>query len=314
MAAKSLPRYVPLLLGKGLLASLVLIIGTVLGSLVTTAFRLPAPQMPAAVNPGIVTLLMVPSGMLMAIALGELFKRLPFKFRSRVAGIFVYYYLVACLLQTLEAVMFTRYTNFAYGAVSQFVPALLFAWIIALLWKPKETNASLVKPVVRLFSERAGGEWVWRLLLAWLIYVPVYYGMGRIVSPFTAPFYLNPDLNLGIVLPNPIHMIDMQFLRGALYVLAALPIIAAWPHGKGNLWFWLGLTLFLQVSVVPLIQGYWYPWGMKLPHAFELLAGSFVQAYFYVHLFGNNNRFVTIKRGGSAGAKAANNMYPSGRR
>lgn len=117
---------------------------------------------------------------------------------------------------------------------------------------------------------------------AWLIYLPLYYVVGKAISPWVAAYYTEASLSL--VLPEVQTIVDMQIWRGALFVLIIFPVVVLWRDSMTSLWRWLGLALFVQLAVVPMILGYWLPVAVRLPHAVELAIDSFAQAYIYAQL------------------------------
>jgi hypothetical protein len=134
------------------------------------------------------------------------------------------------------------------------------------------------------FSGYQRSGWAWRLLVAWLIYPPIYYLIGRIAALFTLHYYQDLSLNLGLTLPNVSTLLLMQVLRGVLFLLAVAPILGSWRGGRTGLWLWLGLVIFVQIANQIIVQAYWFPLGLRVPHTIELLVDSFVQAGFYVWL------------------------------
>ncbi len=79
-------------------------------------------------------------------------------------------------------------------------------------------------------------------------------------------------------------LLAMQVLRGALFLIAALPIIVVWRCSRKGLWLWVGMVIFIQIAGQPILQAYWLPLALKIPHSLELLADSFLQAGVYVLL------------------------------
>ncbi len=77
-------------------------------------------------------------------------------------------------------------------------------------------------------------------------------------------------------------LMAMQVLRGALFLLAVLPIIVAWRGSQRNLWLTLGSVIFVQMAIVTVVQAYWMPFlAVRVPHGLEIMADSFAQAGVY---------------------------------
>lgn len=277
-------KYSLISLLKGILASFVGLIGLVIGSIITPLLGFAAPPTPEGLDPGITMFLFMISGILVSVALGELFKNLHQKFLERFLTLFFFNYLIYGLLQVLEQIIFTTTMNLDYGAVSNCFQSIFLSLAVSLLWKPGKPALSIVTELPKYFSKRNPSDWVWRILLAWLLYVPLYYVVGRIISPLVTPYYIDSSLASGLVLPEVQTMLGMQVVRGALYLAAALPVLILWKKSRPSLWMWLGFSIFIQIAAVPLIQGYWLPLGLRIPHAVELTVDSFIQAYVYARL------------------------------
>jgi hypothetical protein len=140
--------------------------------------------------------------------------------------------------------------------------------------------------MVDYFSARKPSDWAWRFVLAWLIFPPIYYLAGRVVALFTLRYYTDPSLNTGLTLNITIEsLLAMQILRGALFLLAVLPIVFARRGTRTTLWLWLGSVIFIQIAIQTILQAYWLPLlAVRIPHGIELVADSFAQAYLYALL------------------------------
>ena len=271
---------------KGTAAALASLVGMVIGGIVTSALKLPTPALPA--NVSLITLLplMFLSGILMAIILGECFRNLYQNYWQRLLVLWLCHYLLYYLLNTLDAFLFTTMTNLGTGIVSNIFPALFLSAVTALLWKSGSGNSTDSRKMADYLSFRKPGDWAWRFALAWLIFPLIYYLVGRVVALFTLRYYTDPSLNTGLTLNITIQsLLAMQVLRGALFLLAVLPIIFAWKSTRKTLWLWLGVVIFIQISIQTILQAYWLPFlEVRIPHGIELLVDSFAQAYLYAWL------------------------------
>jgi hypothetical protein len=220
-----------------------------------------------------------------SIVLGECFQGLYRRYWQRMLSIWLCNYLLYYLLNILDGLLFSPFPHMSTGIVANILPALFLALVAAWLWKPG-TVASPDNSVVRdYFAARKAGGWAWRLALAWLVYPPIYYLMGRAVQPFVQHYYEDPSLGLGLSMPPSLGvLIAMQVLRGALFLIAVLPIILAWRGSQRGLWLLAGAVIFIQIAAQIIFQAYWLPAGLRIPHSLELLADSFLQAGVYVLL------------------------------
>ena len=271
---------------KGIAVALASLVGLVIGGIITSALNMPAPVMPANVN--LVTLLplMFLSEIVIAIVLGECFQSLYSKYWQRLLVLWLCNYLLYYLLNALDALFFTTMTNLGTGLVTNLFPALFASAMIALLWKPGSGDLTDSRNMVDYFSARKPSDWIWRFVLAWLIFPPIYYLAGRVVALFTLRYYMDPSLNTGLTLSFTIEsLLAMQVLRGALFLVAVLPIIFAYRGTRTTLWLWLGSVIFIQIAIQTILQAYWLPLlEVRIPHGIELLVDSFAQAYLYTLL------------------------------
>ena len=222
---------------------------------------------------------------MIAILLGECFQGLNQRYWQRLLSIWLCNYLLYYLLNVLDGLLFSPLPNMGTGIVSDIFPALFMAAVIAVLWKPRNVESPNIGKVRAYFAARKPANWAWRLALAWLAYPPIYYLMGRAVAPFVQHYYEDPSLNLGLTMPPSVGvLLAMQVLRGALFLIAVLPIIVAWRGSQKGLWLWAGTVIFLQIAGQAILQAYWLPAGLRIPHSLELLADSLLQAGLYALL------------------------------
>lgn len=270
---------------RGIAAAVASFAGLILGGMITPLLGLPTPDLPANVEMSLLMPRLFLTLIVISIALGECFQRLYRHYWQRLLSIWLCSYLLYYLLNILDGLLFSPLPNMSTGIVSDVFPALFMAAVTAWLWKPAAVDSPRDGVVQEYFASRKAGEWVWRLALAWLAYLPIYYLMGRAVEPFVRHYYEDPSLGLGLTLPPSLGvLIAMQVLRGALFLLAALPIIFAWRGSQKGLWLWLGTMIFIQIAGQGILQAYWLPLGLRIPHSLELLSDSFIQAGVYTLL------------------------------
>ena len=97
------------------------------------------------------------------------------------------------MLNTLDAFLFTTYTNLGTSFISNLFPALFAAAIIALLWRPAAGQTAERRSLAAYVSTRRPGDWVWRFVAAWLCFPPIYYVAGRGAAFFTLPRCIGED-------------------------------------------------------------------------------------------------------------------------
>ncbi len=265
---------------KGGLVAVATLAGLAAAGLVTHALGLPAVGMPAFMNLSTLMPLLFVSEVLIAIVLGECFQRLYQSFWHRLLWLWLCHYVLYYALNNLDAFLFTTYTNLGTSFVANLFPALFAAAAMALLWRPAAGSISQRPSLPVYVAARRPGDWAWRFAAAWLCFPPIYYLAGRGAAAFTLSYYQNPGLDLGLALKFTLgSLIAMEVLRGALFLLAVLPIIVAWSGSPRNLWLVLGLIIFIQIAIQTLVQAYWMPFlEIRIPHGLEMLADSYGQA------------------------------------
>jgi hypothetical protein len=269
---------------KGAASALAAIMGMVIGGMITSLLHMPTPVMPAQASMAKLLPLMFLSETIMAIVLGECFHNLYANYWKRLLGLWLCNYLIYFLLTTLDGMLYTPITNANTSFVSNLFPALFLAAVVAGMWTPDKDSTAGEKRRKNLFALRKPGSWAWRVGLAWMAFPLIYYLIGRIAAIFTVHYYQDSSLNLGTVLPSIGTILVMQVLRGAFFLLAVVPIIFSWRNSLRSLIPLLGAVIFIQIAATPILQGYWLPLGMRLPHALELLVDSYLQAITYAVL------------------------------
>ena len=140
----------------------------------------------------------------------------------------------------------------------QLILNLVLAISIGYLFTPTLIYARLVTEVKSYFSQRSGKDWLWRFVLAALLYFPIYYFFGWVFSPITVPYYNRPELGLGLVIPSFEVWIPVEIGRGLIYALTMVPLLAVLRMPRWRLGLWMGLILAIVGAVVPqLINASW---------------------------------------------------------
>ena len=270
---------------KGIVAAAASFAGLILGGMVTSLLGLPTTGLPPQVSMNLIMPRMFLTLVVLSILLGECFQRLYPRYWQRLLSIWLCNYLLYYLLNILDGLLFSPIPHLGTGTVANIFPALSMAAVIAWLWKPSKDESVESGKVSMYFAARKPLDWSWRLGLAWLVYPPIYYLMGRAVFPFTHQYYEDPSLGLGLTMPPSVEvLLGMQVLRGALFLLAVLPIVFAWRGSQRGLWLWTGSVIFIQIAAQIIFQAYWLPAALRFPHCLELLADSFLQAGIYTLL------------------------------
>jgi hypothetical protein len=82
----------------------------------------------------------------------------------------------------------------------------------------------------------------------------------------------------GLVAPTIQRLLPILFIRNVLFFLACLPIFVAWRGTARNLFWRLGLSLFMLVGFNIMLIATRLPIYVRFPHTLEILADEFVYA------------------------------------
>jgi nitric oxide reductase large subunit len=134
------------------------------------------------------------------------------------------------------------------------------------------------------FSGRTFGNWAWRLFAAFLAFPLAYFIFGNIISPIVLPYYLQGSNELA--LPGWGQLLPVIALRSLFFLLVCLPILIVWNLSDRRLFLTLGLTLFILVGGIAMIQAYWLPMVLRVTHGLEIFADEMVYAGALVLLLG----------------------------
>lgn len=212
-------------------------------------------------------------GILLGGIFGYVSQKLPFPKKKRFAFIWIALYVIMSLSNLLELYFFSA--NQEAFILSELgvglVGTLIYAALLTTLFKSNESGGKVKFPIKRI-------------IVASLIYIPIYLGFGMVVFPFVGPFYNDPSLGLNLVIPGLEIILPLQILRGLLYVLVLLPFIEI-NTSRRNLLFLLTAILFVPGALIGfLVPGDW-PVALKFFHGLEILADYFVFSAVMVWLF-----------------------------
>jgi len=171
----------------------------------------------------------------------------------------------------LSQVFITLIVTLAEGALTGFL----------LITKATE---SLVASIKEHLSTRSKGSWIVRIVAGSVIYFPIYFFFGALISPFIIEYYSGSSL--GLKIPPFTVIIPLEFFRGFLYVITLLPIIAAVKDGKRTPFIALASMLFIPGALIPLIAETSLPPEIIPFHLLEILGDSLVYGFALSRILG----------------------------
>ncbi len=272
MTLKTIAVYV----GKILLGGLVFAVGTMLGGMLAGLFGLQMPAPIAGVDMSQAALYMMLATPLIALAAALLAPGLGGSMAVRAGALSIFVWITYTVNTQLEAAIFSEFARgMPFALVTYAVPAVLLGACIA-WWFPPETQRGTREAMDAYWGERSVVGWVWRLALGAVAFMPIYFGFGMMVEPITGDYYRQSMF--GLTMPTIQQILPILFVRSLLFLAACLPIIGLWQKSRGELFWRLGVALYLLVGLIYMLTGTWMPLSVRVPHALEILADEFVYA------------------------------------
>lgn len=216
------------------------------------------------------------SGVLITAVLTPLARRLCYRAPMRILSLFVPYYIIESASNLIELYFFSGITasalflDLAIDAVSVLVVVSLIAWLI-----PAADHHRIV-PGAERSQRRPLVSWLWRVVLAGLLYVPIYIIFGALYSPIFLRFYNTSTNSLHLIIPPLGLWAALEAVRGLLYVAALLPVLAVMRSPR-----WLtALYLFVVIAAfngwVPMLESASWPALLRFGHLLEISSDSLV--------------------------------------
>ncbi len=264
-------------LGKLVLCGLVLEIGTIFGGLLATMLRLRPPIPPAGADMNLAGIYLALTTPLVALALALIAGKLGGSFLTRVLVLSFFMWIAYTVNTQLEASIFSTYAaGFWFAIVVYLVAAIMCGAAVALLFPPENEGLGFATAGREFFAGRSAAAWAWRLPLAAVAFMPVYFAFGLMVVPFTGEYYRQNMF--GLSMPTIDQILPILFIRSLLFLLACLPILILWRGSDRSLIWRLGLALFLLVGFIYMLISTWLPIYVRIPHTLEIFADEFVYA------------------------------------
>ncbi len=263
-------------LAKLLLCGLAFSVGIIVGGMVASLLRLPTPATPAGMDTTVAMRDMLLESPILAFALALIARGLGGGFLARASSLSFLTWIAYTVNTQLEASIFTTLAGgFWFSIVTFGVPSLFCSAAVAFLFPPDPKGKSLVTAAREFFGRRTTGGWIWRLAVAAVAFMPIYWFFGMLVVPFTGEYYRQNMY--GLAMPSLDQILTILFIRSVLFLVACLPIVVLWQESERSLFLSLGFALFVLVGFL-LMLAEWMPLSVRLPHTIEILADEFVYA------------------------------------
>jgi hypothetical protein len=274
-------------LAKLLLGGILFFVGTQIGGAAASLVGLQAAPMAPGATRNLSLLYSLLLSPLLAFALACLARGLAGSFVTRASILSFLAWIAYAVCDQLEGLLVSTYsTGFRFAIVESLVASLLCGGAVAWLFSPAQEGKGFGVACKAFFASRRAGAWLWRIVLAAVAFVPIYFIIGLLVLPFVRHAY---EQGLyGLQEPAVDRLFTILLVRSVLFAAACLPVLIAWQGSRRSLFPRLGAALFLLVAWPSIFTAYWLPWSLRGPHTLEILADEFIYSGVLVALLTKN--------------------------
>jgi hypothetical protein len=244
------------------------LVATLLASVVNGAGH------PKAFAPVPIVLALV-AGAVGAVTIGPLARRLRLPTLSRLAVVALLAYLLATISNGVEALLFIKDASaliLAGGAVL----AVGLAVPVTLLWPPEHADLSVGEALRATLSTRPWWSWAWRVVVAGVVWIPVYFSFAAADAPFVHRYYA--EQGTPFVVPSDAVILPAELARGLLHAVVLGILAALLVRPRRATWWWLAVAFAVFNGWLPLIQRVDWPWYLRAANLLEITCDAVVYA------------------------------------
>lgn len=271
---------------KVLVCGVAFVLGSLVGSVIAGVIGLETPAIPQGTDPGILMLFQLLASPILALGLAFVARGIQGSFVARWLILSLLTWVASGVNTVLEAAIFTTFAAASVFTIVMWLGgSLICGALVALLFRPTDRGQAFFANVRAFFAGRHIRQWAWRLPVASVAFMPIYLFFGRLVIPFTYEYYQQNLVELTI--PGWGQILPVLFVRSLLFLLASLPVLVTWQKSRLSLVLSLGFAMFVLVGGFSLMEAYWLPLTLRVPHGLEILADSLVYSLVLVVLLVN---------------------------
>jgi hypothetical protein len=230
------------------------------------------PTHPRVLSP-VPLLLSLLAGAVGAVTIGPLARRLHLTLVSRLLVVALLGYTIGTLSNWVEAVLFIK-TSSALVPLTGAVLALGLAIPVAVLYPPATTDDRVGAALHDTLASRHWWSWGWRIVLASVVWVPVYLAFAAADAPFVHRYY--HETGTTFTIPSGGVLMLAELSRGILHALVLATLAALLRRGRRATWFWLALAFAVFNAWLPLIQRTDWPYYLRAANLVEVTCDAVV--------------------------------------
>jgi hypothetical protein len=151
------------------------------------------------------------------------------------------------------------------------LPLLFITGIIAWLI-PADEDARNAPRFTQVMRESSFFSWIWRIVIAGVPYTAIYLFFAMLVTPLEHAYYYDSAFiaSLHTVVPSTTTTLVLEAVRGILFVLAMLPIIAVMRKSRWSTGLYIALVGAVLEAWIPLLGQTSWPMMMRVGNVLEL--------------------------------------------
>jgi hypothetical protein len=213
------------------------------------------------------------AGIVGAITVGALAQRLRLPLAQRLVTLALVVYLLSTLTNEVEAVLFIK-SSTSLVPVSGAILALVLAVPVTALWPPSDTGLRVGAALHATLASRRWWSWLWRIVVASVVWVPVYLVFAAADAPFVHIYY--HETNTTFTVPSNQVLFGAELGRGVLHALVLGALAALLALSRRRTWWWLTLTFATLNAWIPLIQRTDWPYYLRAANIVEITCDAVV--------------------------------------
>ncbi|MFZ5518052.1 MAG: hypothetical protein ACOY90_15510 [Candidatus Zhuqueibacterota bacterium] len=260
-----------------LIAGVTFAAGLVCSRLVVSAVGLSAPRLSTQAPESIAGFYLLAGSIVLSGGLALLAKGISASRRVRWLVLSVFLFLGFAVSTTIEASIFSNAAGTLLMIPILLLPCMLLVGVIALLSSSPFSERDIKERIIQFFRARSWQEWIWRIVVASMSFPLIYFVFGLVVSPIVSNYYASGVS--GLALPAPALIVQVQFLRSLIHLVAAFPILILWKGNRLRFVIALASAFFVFVFAYDIVLAVQMPAILTLVHGVEVLIDSLVYAW-----------------------------------
>lgn len=251
------------------------LVGGLLAAVVLTLFNLLLSSSKPAVLFSVQNIsIRIISGILYVGVMAPLARQTFYRRFPRFLAIFVPLYITSTLTDLVEAYFYTTLltpVSLIAALIIEGLPLLLIAGIIAWLI-PATEEARHAPRFLQVMRTRPFFSWAWRVVVAGAPYAAIYLLFAALVTPIEHVYYSDQAFiaSLHTRVPSTATTLVLEAVRGILFVLAQLPVIAAMRKSRWMTGLYIALIGAVLEAWIPLLGQTSWPVMMRAGNILEI--------------------------------------------